>query len=92
MSMRKIVNFCDFFVICSGTSDRQVRAIAEWIEEALGQKGLKPLHVEGKPEASWVLLDFGDVVAHVFEQETRKFYNLEHLWQDSPKISWRGKS
>ncbi|MFZ5800429.1 MAG: ribosome silencing factor [Candidatus Omnitrophota bacterium] len=92
LNMRKIVNFCDFFVILSGTSDRQVRAIADGVAEALGRKGLKPLHIEGKKEATWVLLDFGDVVAHIFQEETRKFYNLEHLWQDAPKISWRGKS
>jgi ribosome-associated protein len=89
LDMRKIVNFCDFFVICSGNSDRQVKAIADGIEEALGKKGLKPLHIEGKREAAWVLFDLGSVIAHIFQNDTRDFYNLEHLWQDAPKINWR---
>jgi len=87
--MHKVANFCKFFVICSGTSDRHVKTIADAIEEALGQKGLKPLHVEGKADAAWVLLDFGDIVAHVFQKDVRDFYSLEHLWQDAPKISWK---
>lgn len=87
--MRKAANFCDFFVICSGNSDRQVRAIAEGMEEALSKKGLKPLHVEGKEEATWILLDIGDTIAHIFQKDTREFYQLEHLWQDAPKINWR---
>jgi ribosome-associated protein len=88
LNMRKVVNFCDCFVICSGNSDRHVKTIAESIEEALSRKGLKPLHIEGKQEAAWVLLDFGNIVAHVFQKDTREFYNLEHLWQDAPKINW----
>jgi len=89
--MGKVANFCDFFVICSGNSDRHVKTIAETMEEALGQKGLKPLHVEGTREANWVLLDFGDIVAHIFQKDTREFYNLEHLWQDAPEINWEKK-
>jgi len=89
--MRKVVNFCDFFVIASGTSDRHVKTIAETIEEALNLKGLKPLHIEGKEEGVWALVDLGNIVVHIFQKETRKFYNLERLWQDAPKVNWRKK-
>lgn len=89
--MRKVVNFCEFFVICSGTSDRHVKTIAETIEEALNLKGLKPLHIEGKQEATWVLVDLGNIAVHIFQKETRGFYNLERLWQDAPKVNWRKK-
>ena len=87
--MRKVVNFCDFFVICSGNSDRHAKTIAEAIEEALSKKGLKPLHIEGKKESNWILLDFGSTVAHIFQKDIRAFYSLEHLWQDAPKINWQ---
>ena len=103
LDMRELVNFCDYFVIATGTSDRQAKAIAEGIEERLKEKGveanfshsLKALRglQFSQENGAWVLLDMGDVVAHIFEPQAREFYGLEHLWQDAVKIEYktRGK-
>jgi ribosome-associated protein len=87
--MRKVANFCDYFVICTGTSDRQVRALGGSIEEELGQSGLRVYHKQGYESALWMLLDLGDVVVHIFEPETRAFYGLEHLWQEAKTVKWQ---
>ena len=76
----------DYFVICSGESTTQVRAIAEFVEQELSKKGLKPIGREGLDYSHWVLLDFGDVIVHVFEKETRAYYNLEKLWMDAKTL------
>lgn len=86
LDMRKISNITDFFVICSGNSSRQVKAIAEHIIETLEHSGIKSWHVEGYNHAMWVLLDYSDVVVHVFHAPVREFYNLEQLWADAPLI------
>ena len=83
--MRSVSNVTDYFVICSALSTRRVQAIAGAIEEALESKGVKHWHVEGKKEALWVLIDYGDVVVHVFHEDLRRFYDLERLWHDAPK-------
>lgn len=76
-----------FFVVATGGNDRQVRSIAEEIETALREKaGIKPIGREGEREGTWVLLDFGDVVAHVFQPEERDFYRLEKLWSGVPHV------
>jgi len=76
----------DYFVICSGTSSTQVRALADAVEEAFEKINLHPLSREGKDGLNWILLDYGDFIVHVFYQETRAFYNLEKLWDDAEKI------
>jgi len=77
----------DYFVICTGTSDRQVRAIAHGIDEQLKSSyGLNPLHLEGLQEATWVLLDYGGVIVHIFDPATRDYYRLEKLWAAAPRI------
>ena len=102
LDMRELVNFCDFFVIATGTSDRQAKAIAEGIEEGLKKEGNFISHGLKKAlgdqqysqeNGAWFLLDMGDVVAHIFEPQAREFYALEHLWQDAAKIEYktRGK-
>lgn len=83
--MKKMSSVCNYFVIASGTSTTHVRALAEHIEKKLKEKGQGLWHIEGAREASWVLLDYGDVVAHIFLEETRRYYNLEHLWSDAPQ-------
>jgi len=85
MDMRAVSNITDYFVICSAPSTRRVQAIAEAILEALVANGVRRSHVEGKKEALWVLIDCGDVMAHVFYEDLRKFYDLERLWHDAPK-------
>ena len=99
LDMRSLVNFCDFFVVATGTSDRQARAIAEGIEEGLIKEGIEvnfnsKMKTAGglqysQENGAWVLLDMGDVVAHIFEPQAREFYALEHLWQDAVKIEYK---
>ena len=76
----------DYFVICSGRSDTQVQAIAEAVEAHLASRGVRPLSVEGLPHAQWVLMDYGDVVVHVFYVPVREFYDLERLWARAPRV------
>ena len=78
--MKKMSSVCDYLVIASGTSTTHVRALSDNIIRELKEKGQSLWHVEGDREASWILLDFGDVVCHLFLEETRAFYNLEGLW------------
>ena len=86
--MRKVSTFCDYFVICSGSSHRMVKGISRNIREDLEKQGISPDHVEGQKdkEPAWILIDYGDVVVHVFHDEMRSFYNLEWLWSDAAKL------
>jgi ribosome-associated protein len=78
-----------WFVVTSGSSARQVRAIAEGIEEDVALAGgPKPLRIEGLDDGTWVLVDYGDVVVHIFDEDTRAFYDLERLWRDVPSVEW----
>jgi len=86
LDVRGLASFTDFFVIMSGRSTRHVQALAEAISEELRAKRISSKYSEGMREGLWVLLDFGDVVAHVFYHESRTFYDLEGLWHDAPKI------
>lgn len=81
------VDYADFLVLMTGRSDRQVIALSQGIEEALRKKSRRPLSVEGLPHANWVLMDFGDVVVHIFQDETRGLYDLEGLWLDARRLS-----
>src|SRR5579883_3102447 len=80
LDVRGVASFTDYFVICSGTSERQVRAIADGIDEALSRQGVEPFRREGTPADGWVLLDYSDVIVHIFAPEQRSFYGLERLW------------
>ncbi|MDH4266762.1 MAG: ribosome silencing factor [Deltaproteobacteria bacterium] len=86
LAIQNLSSFTDYFVICSGNSDRQVQAIASHIEGKLAEQGLLPLGIEGKREGRWVLLDYGEVVVHIFYHPVREFYDLERLWFDASKI------
>jgi ribosome-associated protein len=83
MDLRKLTTITDFFVICTASSDIQVKAIADYILESTKKLGYKAWHSEGYTNLSWVLLDFVDIVVHIFLPETRKFYNLDSLWADA---------
>jgi len=83
LDLRDIVSFADYFIICSADSDTQVKAIADEIDKSLRDEGLKCWHKEGYRALSWVLLDYVDVVVHIFKKEIRELYNLERLWGDA---------
>ena len=86
LDVRELTSFSDIFIICSGRSNRQVSAIAEYIQVNLKKHDIKPLSVEGKKEGHWVLLDYGHVIIHVFYEPVRAFYDLEGLWIDAKRI------
>jgi ribosome-associated protein len=88
LDVQQLTSIADTFIICSGTSNRQVVAIADHIQSSLREQGIKPISTEGKPEGHWVLLDYGHVVIHVFYEPIREFYNLEGLWADAERISF----
>ncbi|HXO22585.1 MAG TPA: ribosome silencing factor [Thermoanaerobaculia bacterium] len=87
LHLAAVSDFTDYFLICSASSERQVQAIADGIVERLRAEGLRPLHVEGYNRGQWVLLDYGDLVVHIFQEQTRSFYALERLWSDAPDAS-----
>lgn len=86
LDLRRQSNFTDYFIICSGNTQRQAKAIADSIIEKLGEKGVSPWHTEGLDGNVWKLLDYGDVVVHIFETQMRELYDLEHLWGDAPRV------
>jgi ribosome-associated protein len=86
LDLRKAAGFTDFFVLCSGSNARQIRAIADSVMAALADEGVKPSHVEGYDRSEWVLLDYFDFIVHVFQPETRLFYGLERLWGSAERI------
>ncbi|HEU4338858.1 MAG TPA: ribosome silencing factor [Planctomycetota bacterium] len=92
LDLRKLNGITDYFVICSALNDRQSRAIAEEVAMDMKRKGLRAFGVEGHRGAPWILEDFGDFVLHVFRENHRKFYDLESLWADAPRIKWEAKA
>ena len=86
LDLRKAACFTDFFLICSGTNVRQVRAIADAVMEKLADDGARPAHVEGYDRSEWILLDYFDFIVHVFAPDTRVFYSLERLWGNADRI------
>ena len=87
IDVRSMVSYCDYFILCSGRSDRQVQAIADGIAGDLRELGYRPRGVEGTNQGLWVLMDFGDIVVHIFHIHERDKYSLERLWIDAPRIS-----
>lgn len=84
--MRKAANFCDYFIICSGSSQRQVEAIADGVEEGFLNNKIKTVSPRDRLDSQWLILDYGDVIIHIFYKEIRQHYNLEHLWIDAPRV------
>lgn len=87
LDVGSLTSVADFLVICSAESTRQVKAVAEAVDEALSCEGVRLLHREGAEHARWILLDYGAVVVHVFHREAREFYHLERLWADAEPVS-----
>lgn len=86
LDIRNVASFADYFVIASGTANRQIEAIIEAVEQATKAEGAKPLGREGKADSGWVLLDYGDVIVHIFAPEEREFYDLEGLWHTATPV------
>lgn len=92
MDLRQLTSIADYFVICSADSDTQVKAIADEVDKELSKEGIKCWHKEGYNTLNWVLLDYFDVVVHVFKSDSRKYYNLEKLWGDAPTTAVEDKA
>jgi ribosome-associated protein len=87
LDLRGLATFTDFFLLATGGSNRQLKAIVDGIEEELAKKGVKPDHVEGYPNGDWVLMDYVDFIVHVFTPRSRTYYNLERLWGDAARLA-----
>lgn len=86
IDIEHISTLADYFVIASGTNRNQVQAMADNVEESLGKAGFEPKQIEGYQNANWILMDYGDVVLHLFDEENRLFYDLERIWRDGKLI------
>ena len=90
LDLTPVTPIADFFVVTTATSGRQMRAIAEDIEQLMKKRGSRPrVGVEGRASETWILQDYGDIVLHVFSSEGRALYDLEHLWADAPLVEWK---
>jgi len=86
LKVKEFSSVTDYFVILSGSSDRQVKALASWLEESLAIQGIFPLGIEGKEYGHWILMDYEDIVVHIFYHPVRAFYDLERLWYEAPQF------
>lgn len=89
LDVRAPIVITDYFVIASAGSERQLKTVADEVHRTLADLGAKPLRREGEREGDWVLLDYGDMVVHVFGEEAREYYGLERLWRDAPPVDWQ---
>ncbi len=92
LNVKKLSYLTDYFMICSGTSDRQVQAIASSIEENMKKTGLLPAGIEGDRIGKWVLMDYNDIVIHVFFEPIREYYDIERLWSEAPRMDVSGEA
>ncbi len=92
LEIKKISSVSDYFIVCSADVDRQVKAIADEVDDQLSKEGIKCLHKEGYESLNWVILDYFDVMVHIFRNEARTYYGLEKLWGDAPVIEIKDKA
>ena len=88
LDIRSVTTIADYFVICNGNNSRQIRAIADAIDEQLSKQGAQLLHKEGDADTGWVLLDFGDIIVHIFGPKEREYYRLERLWNEAKTVAY----
>jgi len=86
IDIQELTTVATYFIICSGTSTTHIKTLADEVEFRLREKGVNPLRLEGYNNARWILMDYGDIVVHIFHEEDREFYNLERLWRDGRPI------
>lgn len=89
LDMREVASFTDTMVLCTGRSHPHTQALANAVQERLAEHGVKPSHIEGHAAGNWILLDYLDLIVHVFTPESRQFYQLEKLWRDAPMLEWQ---
>ena len=87
LKVKDLSSFADYFVICGGSSDRQIQGLADHIGQELKKEGIFPLGIEGERSGSWILMDYGDVILHIFYKPVRGFYDIEGLWSDAPRMT-----
>ncbi len=87
LDLSEVSDFTDYFLVSTGGSARQVRAVADAVTESLRANGSRPLHVEGYEHGEWVLIDYGDFLVHIFSEPQREYYRLERLWADAPDVT-----
>lgn len=90
VDIHELTTIGDFFILVTGTSSPHVKALAEEVEDSLAKEGLEPRRIEGAQSATWILMDYQDVILHIFTKETRDFYNMERLWSDAPRLDLTG--
>ena len=87
IGIEKVSTIADYFIIAGGANRNQIQAMMDEVEERLGRAGYEPRHVEGRNTSGWILMDYGDIVIHIFDEENRLFYDLERIWRDGESIS-----
>jgi len=92
LDVKRLCSFTDMIVLCTGSVRVHLKAITAKIEDQMGKRDIRPLAVEGFHATDWIILDYGDVVAHVFTRESRRYYNLERLWGDGQPVEWRPRT
>ena len=92
LDLRKLSYSFDYFFLCSAESNRRIQTVAEHIEEGLSEEGASVRHREGRAEGGWLLLDYGSVIAHIFSPDARRFYELERMWADAPRLRLKNSS
>ena len=90
VDIHELTTIGDYFILVTGTSSPHVKALAEEVEDTLAKGGLEPRRIEGAQSATWILMDYQDVILHIFTKETREFYNMERLWSDAPRLDLTG--
>jgi ribosome-associated protein len=86
LDLRPLTSFADFFVLCNGSNQRQIQAICDEILRVMKLRGERPISLEGYDNAEWVLMDFGDILVHIFSEKARVYYDLDRLWRDAPRV------
>ena len=90
VDIHELTTIGDYFILVTGTSSPHVKALAEEVEDTLSKEGIEPRRIEGAQSAVWILMDYQDVILHVFTKETREFYNMERVWADAPRMDLTG--
>lgn len=92
LEVTALSSIADYFVIATADSKRQIKTCADYIDETLAQKGIRSHHLEGMANLEWVLMDYGDIIVHIFDKDSRLYYGLERLWGDAPNIEFKARS